>query len=101
MKMLFRLLFAFAAVALVGGLVLGAVPVKVYPANGPPTEKVTCGTGFSDTDWSSDDACEGALIGQRGGMLFAFLLCVFFFALGVGALILTIRRDLKRGIPAS
>ena len=100
MKLLSRVVLALAAVALVAGFVLGAVPVKVYPANGPPTEKVTCGTGFSDTKWSSDDACEGPLIGQRGAMLFAFLLCVVFFVLGVGALILSFRRELRRGIPA-
>ena len=69
MKMLSRALFAIAAVALVGGLVLGTVPIEVYPADAPPAVgrgKVSCGTAFSDTRWSGDDACEGPRIGQAG-----------------------------------
>jgi len=102
MKIASRALFAIAAVALVAGLVLGAIPVKVYPADALPTagrEKVSCGTPFSDTKWSSDDACEGPRIGQAGVIVAAFLLCVVSFVLGAGALVLSIHRELRHGQP--
>lgn len=100
MKMLSRALFAIAAVALVGGLILGAMPIEVYPADAPPTvgrEKVSCGTAFSDTRWSGDDACEGPRIGQAGVAFMAFGLCVVCFVLGAGALVFTMHRELRYG----
>ena len=100
MKALSRVLFVIAALALVGGFVLGSIPVRVRPVNAPAPvghEKVSCGTAFSDTEWSSDDACDGSQIGQRGAMFMAFTLCVVFFVLGVGTLILSMNRELRHG----
>jgi hypothetical protein len=100
MKMLCRALFAIAGVGLVGGLVLGALPIKVYPADAPPAagrEKVNCGTAFSATEWSGDDACEGPRIGQAGVAIMAFALCVVSFVLGVGALVVSMHRELRYG----
>lgn len=98
MKATSRLLLAVAAIALVGGLVRGAVPVKVHPAHALPTagrEKASCGTAFSSTEWSSDDACEGPLLGQRGVIVMAFGLCVVCFVLGAGALVVSMNRELR------
>ena len=100
MKLLSRALFAMAAVALVGGLVIGALPIEVYPVDAPPAigrEKVSCGTAFSDTRWSGDDACEGRRIGQAGVAFMAFALCVVSFVLGAGALVLSMHRELRYG----
>lgn len=95
MKLASRVLLVLAAVALVAGLVLGALPVKVDPASASPTPgagKVSCGTAFSQTEWSSDDACEGPLLSRLGVSLAAFGLCVVFFLLGAGALVLGMSR---------
>jgi hypothetical protein len=98
MKLLSRVLLALAALALVGGLVLGAIPIRVHPANAPVTaghEKVSCGTPFSETKWSSDDACEGLLLNQTGVVFMAFALCVVSFVLGAGVLVLSMSRQLR------
>lgn len=100
MKLLSRVFLAVAAFALVGGLVLGAVPIWVLPANAPVTvggEKVNCGTAFSETEWSGDDACEGPRISQAGVIIMAFALCVVSFILGAGALVLSMSRQLRYG----
>ena len=100
MRALSKVLFALAAIALVGGFVVGSIQVRVHPVNAlPPVgrEKVSCGTAFSDTEWSSDDACDGSQIGQRGAMFMAFALCVVSFALGVGTLVFGMHRELRYG----
>lgn len=100
MKTLSRVLFAIAAIALIGGFALGSIPVKVRPVNAPPPvgrEKVSCGTAFSDTEWRSDDACDGSRIGQRGAMFMAFILCVASFVLGGGMLVISMNRELRCG----
>ncbi len=98
--MLCRALFAIAAVGLVGGLVVGALPIEVHPVDAPPgvrREKVSCGTAFSDTGSSGDEACEGRRIGQAGLALMGFALCVVSFVLGAGALVLSMHRELRYG----
>jgi hypothetical protein len=98
MKFLSRVLFALAVIALIGGFILGSIPVRVQPVNSPPpagSEKVSCGSAFSETEWSSDDACDGSQIGQRGVMFLGFALSVLCFMLGAGALVLAMRRELR------
>ena len=98
MKVASRVLLIGAAIALVSGLVLGTIPVRVRPVIAPPPagqETVSCGTAFSETEWTNDDACEGPLIGQRGVIFAAFGLCVVCFVLGAGALALSMSRELR------
>lgn len=99
MKLLSRVFLGVAALGLVGGLVLGAIPIRVYPADPASTaerEKVNCGTAFSHIK-GSDDACEGPQLSQAGVILLAYLLCIVFFVLGAGTLVLNMRRELRYG----
>lgn len=95
MKVLARVCLAIAGIAFVGGLLLGSVPARVRPAviDPPPGEQeVNCGTVFSDTKWSSDDACEGPRIARGGLMFIAFVVSVLAFVSGVLLIVITMRR---------
>lgn len=92
MRVASRWLLALAAVALVGGLLFGAVPVRVRPvveAAPAGQDTVSCGSAFSTG--SSDDACEGAVLARFGAAMAGFGLCVLCFLLGTGALVLSHR----------
>lgn len=76
--------------------------MKVYAVNGPAAarpEKVSCGTPFSETKWSNDDACEGPLSGQAGVIFMAFGLGVVCFVLGAGVLAFSMNRQLQHPPP--
>ena len=95
MKVLVRILLLIAGAAFAGGLILGSLSTRVRPAVlGPPagSAMVDCGTVFSDTEWSSDHACEGPRIGRAGLMVMAFLVAFPAFLGSVGVLVVTVRR---------
>lgn len=95
MKVLARVFLAIAGVALVSGLLLGSVPTRVRPAvlDPPPGEQeVNCGSVFSDTEWSGDDACEGPRIARGGLMFIAFVISFLAFMGGVALIVVAMRR---------
>jgi hypothetical protein len=95
MKKLFWALLVVAGLAFTGGLLLGSLPTRARPvitAPHPGTEKVNCGTVFSDTEWSNDDGCEGPLLNRAGLMMLAFMIALMAFIASVGALVVAVRR---------
>jgi hypothetical protein len=95
MKKLFWALLVVAGLAFTGGLLLGSLPTRARPvitAPHPGTEKVNCGTVFSDTEWSNDDGCEGPLLNRAGLMMLAFMIALMAFIACVGALVIAVRR---------
>lgn len=95
MRKLFWVLVVVAGLAFTGALLLGSLPTRARPvitAAPPGTGKVNCGTVFSDTKWSNDDACEGPLLNRAGLMMLAFMIALTAFIASAGVLVASVRR---------
>lgn len=92
---LFRVLLVMAAVSFAGSLIVGSLPTRVRPAvlvAPAGSETVDCGSVFSGTEWTNDDACDGARINRAGLMVLGFLIAIAFFLGSVVVLVVTVRR---------
>lgn len=90
---------ALAVIAVVTFVVLGLVPMRVYPreyAAPPGGGRVNCGTVFSGTEWALDDACEDASLYRGGLMVGTFLFGLVASALAAILMILS-RKGRKTG----
>lgn len=85
-----QFLGVLAALLLLSALALMVLPnratvlVAFTPPNTARYDTADCGTPFRSTRWSSDDACEGPVLGRGGVVLLAGLGSVLGAAIGAG-----------------
>lgn len=85
-----RFLGVLAALLFLFALLLMVLPnratvlVDFTPPNTARYDEADCGTPFRSTQWSSDDACEGPVLGRAGVVMLAGLGSVLVAGIGGG-----------------
>lgn len=92
-----RFLGVLAALLFVFALLLMVLPnratvlVDFTPPNTARYDEADCGTPFRSTQWSSDDACEGPVLGRGGAVMLAGLGSVLVAGIGASLWVVSTR----------